>query len=91
MSVWVAPSIAAEYWNVPVDHVMSQIRSGAITSKIDTGFLVVDVRPDSPTMVVPPSQAIAVEQTKSYDAHRGWGQARVNSSARRIGPARRAA
>jgi hypothetical protein len=47
MSCWVVPSIAAEIWGVSVDHVLEQIRTGAIASRQEYGFTVVDVAPSS--------------------------------------------
>jgi hypothetical protein len=40
---WVVPSIAAEVLGVSLDHVMSQIRAGALASREEFGFLWVEV------------------------------------------------
>jgi len=40
---WVVPSIAAEVWGVSLDHVMSQVRAGAVASREEFGFLWVEV------------------------------------------------
>jgi hypothetical protein len=45
MPTWVAPSIAAEMWRVSLDSLMSQIRSGQISAKVEEGFTFVDVDP----------------------------------------------
>lgn len=42
---WVVPSIAAEVWGVSLDHVMSQVRAGAVASREEFGFLWVEVTP----------------------------------------------
>lgn len=47
MSCWVVPSIAAELWGIPLEQLMGQIRAGAVTSKTEHGFVLVDVAPDS--------------------------------------------
>src|SRR5947208_4273396 len=47
MSCWVVPSIAAELWGIPLEQLMGQIRAGAVTSKSEHGFTLVDVAPDS--------------------------------------------
>lgn len=54
MPCWVAPSIAAEIWGVPIELIMQRIKSGQIASKWDEGFLVVDVAPEAPVMKRPP-------------------------------------
>ena len=50
MSCWVVPTVAAELWDVSVEHVMSGIRDGSIPSKIDNGFVCVDAAPGSPRL-----------------------------------------
>lgn len=54
MSCWVVPSLAAELWGVPLEQVLGEIRAGAIVSKKDYGFTVVDVAPDSREIAPPP-------------------------------------
>jgi hypothetical protein len=54
MSCWVVPTIAAEIWGVSLDHVMGQVSSGAIPSKVDYGFMLVDVAPGSDMIAAPP-------------------------------------
>src|SRR5436189_1776354 len=46
MSCWVVPTIAADYWQVSLDHVMQGIREGWIASKSEQGFTFVDVMPE---------------------------------------------
>jgi hypothetical protein len=45
MSCWVVPTIAAELWGVTLDQVLVQIRAGALSARVDHGFVVVDVAP----------------------------------------------
>jgi hypothetical protein len=47
MSCWVVPSVAAELWGIPLEQLMGQIRAGAVTSRTEHGFVMVDVAPDS--------------------------------------------
>ncbi len=47
MACWVVPAIAAEFWGVSVDHVMSQIQDGHVPTKSEQGFVFVDVAPNS--------------------------------------------
>lgn len=54
MSCWVVPSIAAELWGIPLEQVLGEIRAGAVVSKKDYGFTVVDVAPDSRELAPPP-------------------------------------
>lgn len=74
MSCWVAPSVAAELWGTTVAEVMERIRAGKVPSKVEYGFLVVDVAPGSPQFVRPappapsarpPQTAVAVAPTFS--------------------------
>jgi hypothetical protein len=53
MSCWVVPTVAAEFWGVPLQQVLDGMASGEITSKIDSGFTFVDVAPDSPIFEAP--------------------------------------
>ena len=46
MACWVVPSIAAEFWRVPLEHVMDQIRRNAVPVRRENGFTFVDVLPD---------------------------------------------
>jgi hypothetical protein len=50
MSCWVVPTLAADYLGISLDELHERLRSGMLTSKNDSGFLFVDVAPDSPTM-----------------------------------------
>ncbi len=53
MSCWVVPSLAAEYWGIPVDQVMSKLSAGEIASKEEHGFTLIDVAPESPRQPEP--------------------------------------
>jgi hypothetical protein len=54
MSCWVVPSIAAELWGISLEQLMGQIRAGAVTSKTEHGFVMVDVAPDSERVAASP-------------------------------------
>lgn len=43
MSMWVAPSVAAEIWGVSIDQILDGIANGSIQSQVDGQFLFVDV------------------------------------------------
>ena len=45
MSCWVVPSVAAEFWGVPLDVVWARIYAGQVPHKRDGGFVFVDVEP----------------------------------------------
>jgi hypothetical protein len=51
MACWVVPSLAAEFWSIPVAQVLEKIRTGELISKTELGFTLVDVAPCSPRMV----------------------------------------
>lgn len=48
MACWVVPSLAAEFWGIPVAQVLERIRTGEIATKTELGFTLVDVAPSSP-------------------------------------------
>jgi len=48
MSCWVVPNVAAEIWGISLDEVMQRIASGAVVSKREYGFLLVDTAPLGP-------------------------------------------
>lgn len=50
MSCWVVPSVAAVYWQVSVERIHQMIAEGAIATKQEMGFTVVDVAPESAAM-----------------------------------------
>src|SRR3712207_3351475 len=45
MACWVVPALAAEFWGISVDQVMGRVVDGSVGSKIEDGFLFVDVAP----------------------------------------------
>ena len=53
MSCWVAPTLAAEIWQIPLDLLMSRIASGEIPVRDEDGFLFVDVAPYGPRVERP--------------------------------------
>lgn len=48
MPCWVAPVIAAELLNVPVEEVQRRVAEGSLAMRQEGGFTFVDVRPDAP-------------------------------------------
>jgi len=50
MSCWVVPSLAAEYWGIPLEQVMTKVTSGEIHSRDEHGFTLIDVAPGSPPL-----------------------------------------
>lgn len=64
MSCWVVPTIAADLWGVPVQHVLSCIREGRVPSKVENGFIFVDVAPHSPTIAAP--RRLAVNRPRTF-------------------------
>jgi len=56
MSCWVVPTIAAEIWGVPVDHLLQRVRDGELAYRVDEGFMFVDVEPPpAPKVEHPPT------------------------------------
>jgi hypothetical protein len=43
MSCWVAPAVAAEMWHCGIEQVLEAVRNGSIPSRIEGGFLLVEV------------------------------------------------
>jgi hypothetical protein len=54
MSCWVAPSIAAEIWGIPVQQILRMIEAGELTTRDERGWTFVDVAPESPVLVSKP-------------------------------------
>jgi hypothetical protein len=48
MSCWVVPIVAAEIWGVSLNEVLQRIHNGAVISKMEYGFLLVDTAPLGP-------------------------------------------
>jgi len=48
MSCWVVPQVAAEIWGISLTEVLSRIHCGAVISKMEYGFLLVDTAPLGP-------------------------------------------
>ena len=53
MSCWVAPTLAAEIWQISVELIMSRIAKGEIPVRDEDGFLFVDVAPYGPRVERP--------------------------------------
>ena len=59
MSCWVVPSLAAELWQIPLDHILRRIGAGEIETRVEEGFTFVDVAPNGPRIErpgVPPAE-----------------------------------
>src|SRR5687767_9805480 len=48
MSCWVVPIVAAEIWGISLNEVLARIAAGAVVSKMEYGFLLVDTAPLGP-------------------------------------------
>ena len=53
MPCWVAPTLAAEIWRIPIEQLMRRIESGEIPVRREDGFLFVDVAPYGPRVERP--------------------------------------
>ena len=53
MPCWVAPTLAAEIWHIPLADLMRRIASGEVPSRNEDGFLFVDVAPYGPRVERP--------------------------------------
>ena len=49
MSCWVVPTIAAEYWRIPLEQVMDRIERNAVPVRRENGFTFIDILPDPPS------------------------------------------
>lgn len=47
MSCWVVPSLAADLWQIPLEHLMQRIRDGLVPVLREQGWTFVDVAPTS--------------------------------------------
>ena len=64
MSCWVVPTIAAEIWGVPVEHLVQRIRDGELAYRVDEGFMFVDVAPPPPPKVEHPPTFTALSEAE---------------------------
>ena len=69
MSCWVAPSIAAEIWGIPVQQILRMIEAGELTTLDERGWTFVDVAPESPALSSKPPASIPAPPTYTPLAH----------------------
>lgn len=65
MSCWVVPSLAAELWQIPLEHILRRIGAGEIETRVEEGFTFVDVAPNGPQIEQPSSPAAERPRTWS--------------------------
>jgi hypothetical protein len=94
MSCWVVPSIAAEFWRVPLDHVLDQLRRNALPVRQENGFTFIDILPDPapatplPRDRRPPTYAAApLPQPAIPDGSISHNPTRLQTSSLRRAPA----
>ena len=76
MSCWVAPTLAAEMWQIPLAELMRRIQSGEIPVRNEDGFMFVDVAPYGPRVERPnlspaerpPTYSVVIESIEETDA-----------------------
>jgi hypothetical protein len=71
MPCWVAPTLAAEIWQISLELLMSRIASGEIPVRDEDGFLFVDVAPYGPRLERPnraPGERPAMCTPVEFDA-----------------------
>src|SRR5512135_1359844 len=49
MSCWVVPAVAAELWGLNINQILERVRDGHVPSKLEMGFLMVDIAPSGAT------------------------------------------
>lgn len=100
MSCWVVPSVAAEFWGIPVQSVLDRIKHGDVIHKRESGFTFVDVAPESPNFqpskpavkpltytVITPAEIAALSEG-NVDCDGDWRAARDGASRMRRAPVR---
>lgn len=88
MGSWVTASVAAELWNVPLGHVLTQIHSGQIPSRSELGFTLVEVEPGHdavPASLRAPAPKPVETPNQNADAP-GWVAIRHEARQRRKAP-----
>ncbi|HZZ42015.1 MAG TPA: hypothetical protein VFE58_03695 [Tepidisphaeraceae bacterium] len=68
MSCWVVPSIAAEFWGIPLEQVMDRINRFAVRIRRENGFTFVDVLPDPASDKPLPTFTAAQAQSEIIDS-----------------------
>jgi hypothetical protein len=57
MPCWVVPTIAAEYWRIPLDEVLDRIARNAVPIRHEDGFTFIDILPDpAPAQPLPANE-----------------------------------
>lgn len=88
MSCWVVPTVAAEWWGISLDQVMSRVHSGSVESKTEHGWLWVDIAPPGQP-IQPPLRRVRRRPPPTFTAIAALTGAEVEALA--IGPIDRAA
>ena len=94
MTCWVAPSVAAEFWGVPLDQVVQAIEHGTLEARMDRDFLVVPIEAGGAAEIVPPPSTPATytviqrEEHAEADAQEelDWREVRRRNEELRKGP-----
>ena len=91
------PAVAAELWGTTVQHVLEQVRCGAIASRIEFGFAMVDIAPqsraaeppaDRTPVIKPLTYVLAPQDDEEVQSFPGdWRERRMASSLLRRRPA----
>ena len=66
MSCWVVPTIAAEIWGVPLQQLLTRIGKGEVPTKLEHGFMFVNLAPDGP--VYQPKRLAPGERPQTFTA-----------------------
>jgi hypothetical protein len=91
MPSWVAPALAADYWNVSEDEIWQRIHSGELPARREGGFYFVDVAPDEVAAAVVHEPHVDPSDREEPTLRLPWIDARRQAATKRRPPAAKAA
>ena len=87
MSCWVSLSVASQFWNVPVSDLLSQVSNNSLTSRMESGMLLIDLhRPMNNKTAAHESQIPQIVAEVDADTFGDWRAARAATSRTRKAP-----
>jgi hypothetical protein len=90
MPSWIAPSLAADYWNISEEEVWQRIHNGQLHLRQEGSFYFVDVAPDETSASFAPPAAADPSEEKTSTIVLPWVDVRRQSGAKRRRPAKAA-
>lgn len=72
MPSWVLPAVAAELWNVSIEHVLAEVAAGRVRSRTEREFTFVDIDPNSNAAAADDADAPSETRRLAYRRSLAW-------------------